>query len=241
MVPLNRRLHAATVLLCLAGTICAARAQTTAPAPRVESVSLKTSHPMPVMRVREQFEPVRRLIERSAGHVSEGPLLVSALTLNQQQFGIMPEQLRVLTAGFNDVYARIATDPAFANVPSALADAISADANRKAHYFLYRPSRVTDETPVIVFLHGFGGNFQFYTYLLKEAFPDRVIIAPSCGIAWPVEGVPLLDEVLDDAARRLGVRLSRPWLLAISAGGPAGFAAYATAPQRYHGFVCLVS
>ena len=237
-----RRLHAAVAaLLCLTGAIGPARAQTTAPAPRVESISLASAHPMPTVRVPEDLEPVRNLIERSAGFVAEGPMLIAAMTLGQQQFRVTPDQVHVLNNAFKDTYARIAADPAFARVPSVMSHAISGDAARKGHYFLYRPSRVTDDTPVIVFLHGFGGNFQFYTAALKDAFPDSIVIAPTYGIAWPIMGLPFLDEVLDDASRRLDVKLSRPWLVALSAGGPAGFAAYGAAPQRFRGFICLAS
>jgi pimeloyl-ACP methyl ester carboxylesterase len=122
-----------------------------------------------------------------------------------------------------------------------LGDAISQEVRRDGHYFLYRPANVEPQTPRIVFLHGFGGNFHYYTWMMKQAFPGAVVIAPSYGIAWSREARTYLDEVLANAEQRLGVPIRRPWLVALSAGGPAGFEFYNATPDRFRGLICLAS
>ena len=80
--------------------------------------------------------------------------------------------------------------------------------------------------PVVLFLHGYGGNFQFYTWVLKEEFPDAVILTPSWGMSWHRGSATYLKEMIADAEKQVGVSLDRPWLMGISAGGRGGFALY---------------
>jgi predicted esterase len=210
----------------------------------VSSVHFKTNAELPILQVAPELQPVGELLLRGVDHLSEGPLLVAVVTLGQRQFNLTPPQVGTLTRNFKQVYGKIATDPAFAGVPSAIPQALSQDPQRPGHYFLYRPAVVDADTPTIVFLHGFGGNFQFYTWLLKEHFPDHVIIAPSYGIAWTPtrDARAYLDEVLIDATPHVGVKPHKnPWLIALSAGGPAGFAFYNESPSRFQGLIALAT
>ena len=47
--------------------------------------------------------------------------------------------------------------------------------------------------------------------------------------------------MLADAERRTGTDLGKPWLIALSAGGPAGFEIYNAAPDSYAAYICLAS
>ncbi len=196
---------------------------------------------MPVFRVAPEMESVWALIERGIGRLSEGHLLTIVVTSAPRPLGLTVAQSATLSQGFRDVYAKIAADPAFANVPSVLGDAVSRDPARAGQYFFYRPVHVTAKTPVIVFLHGFGGNFQFYTWLLKTAFPNDVVVCPSYGTAWSDRGQVFLGEVIADVERRLNVGPTKPWLMGISAGGPAAFAIYNDEPDRFAGLVCIAT
>jgi pimeloyl-ACP methyl ester carboxylesterase len=196
---------------------------------------------MPVVAVAPEMEPLRTLIETGVGRISEGTLLQAAVTTAPRPLHLTSAQAMALSRALGDVYEKIAADPCFAGVPSALSEAVSRNPARPGHYFLYQPVQVTEQTPVIVFLHGFGGNFQFYGWLLKSAFPDHAIVCPSYGIAWSTEGKVFLDEVLVDVARRLGVGKRRPWLMGISAGGPASFGIYNAAPEQFAGLICLAT
>ena len=92
--------------------------------------------------------------------------------------------------------------------------------------------------PVIVFLHGWGGNFLFYADFLKQALPGYRIVIPSYGLSWRQAPTAYLDEVLEHAENRLGTTITRPVLMTISAGGPAGFRAAIDNPTAYR---CIIS
>ena len=111
----------------------------------------------------------------------------------------------------------------------------------RGHYFAYYPEKVTDQTPAIVFLHGFGGNFLFYTYLLKEEFPKAVVLVPSWGASWGDGTMQYLDDMYKDVKRRKSFSVRKPCLMAISAGGPAGFRLYNAKPDRFACYVSLAS
>ena len=222
-------------------TFAALTAHAQSSRPTVSSISFASATTLPVLQVTPEFEPVVQVVRTGVDHLPEGTLLDAVVTLGQRQFRLTPDQVKTLTSHFKDVYANIAADPTFADVPSALPHAISLDPSRPGHYFLYRPLDLTPQTRTIVFLHGFGGNFHFYTWLLKREFPDAIIIAPSYGIAWTPNGRAYLLEVLADAQRRLNIPVSRPWLIALSAAGPAGFAFYNADPPHFRGLIALAT
>ena len=139
------------------------------------------------------------------------------------------------------MYDQIAADAVLKNVPSALPYCLSDQRPTQGHYFACYPPKIADDTPVIVFLHGFGGNFLFYAYLLKEAFPDTVILLPSWGGSWRDGTLQYLDDMAADVKRRKSLDVQRPCLMAISAGGPAGFRLYNERPDRFSGYVALAS
>jgi poly(3-hydroxybutyrate) depolymerase len=146
-----------------------------------------------------------------------------------------------LTLLMTRVYAKVNADAAFRATPSALPYCFSTTKPTAGHYFLYRPEKIPVNPTCIVFLHGYGGNFQFYTWVFKEEFPDAVILAPSWSASWAGGSAPYVADMLADAERRLGVRLEKPWLSAVSAGGRGGFRVYNERPDAFAGYICLAS
>lgn len=171
----------------------------------------------------------------------EGPLVVGALLAADGNLGVSAQQGASLAPLVSDAYSRIYADVAFSNVPSALPYCFSGTKPTAGHYFLYRPAEVPENPTCIVFLHGYGGNFQLYTWVLKEEFPDAVILAPSWGISWYGGSTTYLKDALADAERRTGASLGRPWLVGISAGGRGGFPLYNQTPTLFRGFVCIAN
>lgn len=95
-------------------------------------------------------------------------------------------QLRRLTA---DVYREMDGDDAFRRLPTALPDAYASlwsPTPANGDGFLYIPRSVNPHTPapVLVFLHGSGGNFKGYLWILSHAADatGSILIAPSCGV-----------------------------------------------------------
>lgn len=182
------------------------------------------------------------MIELALRNSNERALLTTLVRSLPASLRLTPSQAKALEAGFAQAYEEWDRDSIFKGVGSALSDAVSHESKRDGLYFLYVPSKVSAKSRFIVFLHGAGGNFQFYMVALRRAFPDDVIVAPSYGMAWTREGKSFLDDVMIDARKRVGdVLLGKPILVAISAGGPAAFGMYVDAPEAFTGMVGLVT
>lgn len=95
----------------------------------------------------------------------------------------------------------------------------------KGHYYLYIP--VTNNhlsRPMIVFLHGAGGNFKIYTYILSKLADQLgfIVIAPSFGYTgyWDTQtGEESILEAIDDAANQSAADRRNIYLVGLSNGG----------------------
>lgn len=170
----------------------------------------------------------------------ERMLIASGLQLGEP-FGLDPKQTAKLAPVIDRVYADMANDPALAKLPSALPYCFSAAAPTNGHYFLSVPAKLPADPMCIVFLHGWGGNFQFYVHSLRSQYPNAVILAPSWGISWVGGSPTYLKDMLAHAERRLKTRIRKPWLMGISAGGRGGFPIYNDMQNEFRAFVCLAN
>lgn len=156
-----------------------------------------------------------------------------------------------LVAMFADAYNEITADQGFSDIASAMPYCYAGVGNDQGNGFVYipynRPGRkdVPSSLPAIVFLHGYGGNLLWNIWALKTEFPDHVIIAPSGGMAWPeLETKTLhtyIQSMCDYVKKTFGYEVQRPWLMALSQGGPAGFRICTTYPAKYRGYVSIAS
>ncbi len=95
----------------------------------------------------------------------------------------------------------------------------------KGHYYLYVPViKNQSPRPVIVFLHGAGGNFKVYTHILSKLSDQLgfVIIAPSFGYTgyWDTQtGEEGILEAIDDAANQVALDRRNIYLAGLSNGG----------------------
>jgi hypothetical protein len=204
----------------------------------VESCNFPTQSLPPAFRPPKQFAEGYKLFKAGGALVPEDVTVKAVILAGNSRLGLTTEQTKRLSADMDRVYSRISADALFKNVPSALPYCLADTRPAQGHYFAYYPPKVADDTPVIVFLHGFGGNFLFYAHLLKEEFPDAVILLPSWGASWHDGTLQYLDDLYADVKRRKSLTVRRPCLMAISAGGPAGFRLY---NQRPDGFSCCVA
>lgn len=208
---------------------------------KVHSIRFDAPCSMPVSVPKRGYEGLVKVMKFGAETLPEGTQIAMALTLFPKRLGLTDQQAATLRDGFAEVYARIAEDPGFAGVTSVLKEGFDDDPNRDAHYFVYIPGEVTEHTRTLVFLHGSGGNFLFSVWLLKEMFPDSVIIFPTWGTSWRYGNVEFIDAACKDAATRSYVMIDRRWLMGLSAGGPAGFRALIESGETYQGYICLAS
>lgn len=207
----------------------------------VESVWFETSVTPPVYVVPKRLKEGEPLFRAGLRTLPESVLVMGALAVGSGELGLSAKQAGSLAPLVKDAYAKIGADPAFRETPSALPFCFATEKQTTGHYFLYRPEEMPDNPVAIVFLHGYGGNFQFYTWVLKEEFPDAVILAPSWGVSWGDGSPKYVQDMLADARRRTSVGLDKPWLVAISAGGRGGFSIYNKLPAEFSGYVCLAS
>ena len=207
----------------------------------VDSVRFATSVTPPVYFVPRALKKNEPLFRAGLERLPESLLVVGALVVGSGDLNLSTKQATDLSLLVTDAYTKIIPDPAFRNTPSALPFCFSTKRQTTGHYFLYRPEKIPDNPVCIVFLHGHGGNFQFYTWVLKEEFPDAIILAPSWGVSWARGSTTYLKDMFADAEHRVGVNLSKPWLMAISAGGRGGFLIYNQMPTGFSGYVCLAS
>jgi len=122
--------------------------------------------------------------------------------LGGPQLGLTAEEAKDLCSNLDRVYANISADALFSTIPSALPHCLSDKRAKQGHYFAYYPPHASDKTPAIIFLHGYGGNFQFYIYLLKEEFPASIVLVPSWGASWENGTMQYLDDMLADVKRK---------------------------------------
>jgi predicted esterase len=208
---------------------------------RVESVYFQTTALPPLYVVPQELKAYEGIFRAGLQALPEGALATGALLLGGQSLGLTSHETTNLNTLLIKTYSRIAEDPAFKHLPSALSYCFSAQRQTNGHYFLYHPDRLEANPLVIVFLHGFGGNFQFYVWALKTSFPDAVIIAPSWNVSWYGGSPQYLAQALADAGRRLNIETANQWLMGISAGGRGGFAIYPELSSQFRGYVCLAS
>jgi predicted esterase len=207
---------------------------------RVESVYFKTKSPPPPFVFRDDVKPYADLFRAGLATLPESVAVTTSLSLGGQVAGLTAQDSTNLTALMSIAYSRIAEDPAFNGLRSALPYCFSTQKQTNGHYFLYSPEHIGPDPLVIVFLHGYGGNFQLFAWALKESLPDAIILCPSWNVSWYGGSPGYVAEAIADMKSRLHVVTTNLWLMGISAGGRAGFAVYPRLPE-FRGFICLAS
>jgi pimeloyl-ACP methyl ester carboxylesterase len=157
---------------------------------------------------------------------------------------------------FADAYRRIAADDGFRGVKSAMpwcyAGVGADEKSGRGNGFVYVPARrpapgggALEPTPAIVFLHGYGGSLLWNLWAMKSAFPDHVILMPSGGVAWPDQDAAVIHRYIRSMIEGFetdhGVKIDRPWLFALSQGGPTGFRLASRFPEGFAGYVAVAT
>lgn len=198
-------------------------------APRVSTLS--SSQP----RVWTRFSPATVLPE--ADQFALGATLMTPIDplLTVAQAG----QLWRLIRG---IYGEMDGDPEFRALPSALPQMYSgmwSTAPAEAHAFLYVPPGLdrAKPAPALVFLHGSGGNFKGYLWVLSK-LADRlhcVVIAPSYGFGnWrSPDTEQMIDAALAAARQTVSIDESKLYLSGLSNGGLGVSQSLRAAPSRW--------
>jgi predicted esterase len=137
-------------------------------------------------------------------------------------------------------YADMAISPSFTLTRSAVPFCLSANP-KGGHYFLHVPRGADTSTPVLLLLHGYGGNLLYFPWAIWKAVPEFILIAPSWQINWS-EGAfasrrRYVEAALAHASDKIGARLQTPWLVPLSQGGPMAFKLAASMPNKFSGLL----
>lgn len=159
------------------------------------------------------------------------------------------QQARSVSGLTRNIYAELEADADFHALGSVMPEAYNAIWGRPfdhGHYFLYVPPHLDRKrpAPALVFLHGSGGNFKAYTWLLSKVADERgmVLIVPTFGMGnWrPQRSAQVVTAALDDAARAVPIDLSHVHLAGLSNGGlGVSYVAASEAGRRFHSLIFL--
>lgn len=137
-------------------------------------------------------------------------------------------------------YAEMAVSPSFMLTGSAVPFCMSTEPEG-GHYFLHVPDGADSSTPVLLLLHGYGGNLLYFPWAIWKEIPEAILIAPSWQINWS-EGTfsnrrRYVEAALAHAEGKIGISLKAPWLVPLSQGGPMAFNLANTKPRRFSGLL----
>ena len=138
-----------------------------------------------------------------------------------------------------ELYRDIEADPDWEGVPSSLEFCFDDRPDGRGQYVAVVPEGADADSPVVVFLHGFGGLFQSQVELISRHLPEAVILAPAYRESWREGSPQYVDDMLADADERLGFELKRPVLVGLSDGGQAAFRIVTKRPLTYRGMASV--
>ena len=127
-----------------------------------------------------------------------------------------------------DIYAELEADSDFQALGSVMPSAyreLRGQTFDDGHYFLNRSPKLDHSKPLpaLVFLHGSGGNFKAYLWLMSRMADDlgMVVIAPSNGMGnWDEKhGPSAVIRALDDVGNKIQLDASNIHLVGLSNGG----------------------
>src|SRR5262245_5185681 len=183
---------------------------------RIDSFYFKTTAPPPGVVFPGEWKAQETVFRLGLETLPENVLVSQVLNLGGGALGLSSGDSTNLSALLDTTYSRIKQDPAFANLPSALPYCFTTQRHTNGHYFVYRPEHLGPEPLLVVFLHGYGGNFQFYLWALKTSLPDAIIVCPSWNVTWYGGSPKYLSEALHDVQSRLSIKTSNQWLMGVS-------------------------
>lgn len=210
-------------------------------AAEVFQVTWPTQHVSPPPTVGGQVAQFLPAFRVALQQLPEG--MIVSLALSQPALlGLTAEQAKTLQPLVAERYKTLAASEIYRPVPSALGYCFSPDKADHGLATLHVPDGFGPQTPVIVFLHGYGGSFLWYQHYLAQHFPQHLIICPAYGITPSAVPAAYVTECLAAVEKRLGRPFTvKPWLLGLSAGGFGACRVFTDLPKRFAGLVCIAA
>jgi len=209
-------------------------------ADEVIQVTWKTAHaaaPPQFTRPAADFLPMFRL---ALNTLPESAIVTLALS-QPALLGLTSAQAATMRPLVTERYALIGRSPVYSSVASALPYCFAEKRPQEGLALVHLPTGANAQTPVLVFLHGYGGSFLWYQHLLAEHFTAHIIICPAYGINTST----ISSEYLQECVQAVGVRLSwpvlKPVLLGLSAGGFGACDVYTKHTERFDRMICIAA
>jgi pimeloyl-ACP methyl ester carboxylesterase len=167
---------------------------------------------------------------------------IVAVALSQPAFlGLKSDEAQRLQSLCAARYQMIHGDAVFAGAPSLLPYCYSQRTPTNGLALMYVPRKSGTNTPVLLFLHGYGGSFLWTQHLLAEAFPDHLILCPAYGQSCAMIPSAYVAECMVAAERELRHPIPRPTLMGLSAGGFGATRVCAQLPDKFARLVVLAA
>ncbi|MBN8419059.1 MAG: alpha/beta hydrolase [Verrucomicrobia bacterium] len=209
-------------------------------ADEVIRVTWKTTHaaaPPQFSRPAADFLPMFRLALTTLPESA-----IVALALSQPaMLGLTPVQAAMMRPLVAERYALIAKSPAYCGVASALPYCFGEKRSQEGLALVHVPTGADARTPVLLFLHGYGGSFLWYQHLLAEDFGNHIIVCPAYGINTSTISSEYVQECMQAVGARLGRPVVKPVLLGLSAGGTGACDVYTKHPERFDRLICMAA
>lgn len=146
------------------------------------------------------------------------------------------------------IYRELDHDRDFMALGSAMPyayDELLENGTQWGHSYLYIPASVdrSKPSPVLIFLHGSGGNFKAYLWLLVQVADklNFVVLAPSFGSGnwrWPETG-EVVDAALAAARRSVAIAHDNVHVMGLSNGGLAVSQLACNRGKKYRSLIFL--
>jgi predicted esterase len=144
-------------------------------------------------------------------------------------------------------YDALDTDAATRGLESVVPAQVLGSRKVAGHYFLVLPSRPSPPGgfPALLFLHGFGGNYQVYASWLRQLADERGLAAilPTGsfkGTWWQPDEQAVAMRALSDVADRHVIDPQRVIVGGLSNGG-VGACELAAVPGRFQGLLAIAA
>src|SRR5258708_426862 len=165
-----------------------------------------------------------RLIERAASIFPESlQVVLGAKVLNLRTDIVSKDENDEAIKLIKPIYNELEANTSWAELPTSLGityEKIMHLNLSQQQYFVYLPKKYNGN--LILFVHGLGGNFKSYIYLLSKVAEDTgsVIVAPTYKMGvWDEEGIKLLDSSISDFENKFNIKPTRYVYIGISNGG----------------------
>lgn len=165
-----------------------------------------------------------------------------ALALTQPSvLGLSAEQATALRPLLREQYELMGKTAEYQHAPTLLPYCFSEQQPAAGRASVYVPTGAGAATPVLFFLHGYGGSLRWCQYYLSSAFPSHIVICPAFGIGDAAMPPTYAEETLRAVAKQMNFPLQRPALIGLSAGGFTACRLFVSMPHTWSQLICLAA